>query len=99
MPRRPIEQHPLYIDLEQYVREREHALAKTIERSERYVEDKIRQTEYEKARAILNAVKSGLSVYGAAKSAGIKSSLAKSTLIAHCEKVVYEFEKREEVLD
>lgn len=93
MPRTPVERNPLFVELSERLARIESANNRTIEAAENAAKKARANLRYQQAVAILQTVESGLSVYAAAKSAGMKSSLGRKNLIADCEKTVSEFEQ------
>ena len=92
MPRKPITDHYLYGELSDYVSRVESEGRAFVDDLKIQIAEREAKMQYQKAKAIMHAVKSGLSVYGAAKAAGIKSSAKKLTVIADAEKVISEYE-------
>lgn len=93
MPRTPVERNPLFVELSERLARIESANNRTIEAAENAAKKARANLRYQKAVAILQTVESGLSVYAAAKAAGIKSSLGRTNLIADCDLVVMKFEQ------
>lgn len=91
MPRKPIEQDPRYVELRTYVEQVESSTLPKIADLKIQLRDAERKMRWQKSEAIMHAVKSGLSVYGAAKAAGIKSSAKRATLIADAQKAISEY--------
>lgn len=91
MPRRSVTEHPKYAELAAYVVQVESSAAESIEGLRNQIAQIERKMRYQKSEAILHAIKSGLSEYGAAKAAGITSSTQKATMIADCHKYIEEY--------
>jgi hypothetical protein len=91
MPRKPITEHPKYDELATYVGQVESAAAESIAELKKQIAQIERKTRWQKSEAILHAVKSGLSLYGAAKAAGIKSSTKRASMISDCHKYIAEY--------
>jgi hypothetical protein len=92
MPRKPITEHYLYSELEQYVSSVEVEGRAFVDDLKMQIVERESKMQYQKSKAIMHAIKSGLSVYGAAKAAGIKSSAKKLNVVADAEKVIAEYE-------
>jgi hypothetical protein len=92
MPRKPSTDHYLYGDLEQYIIYLESNASQAIAALKNELAELQAKTEYQKAKAIMQAVKSGLSIYATAKAAGIKSSTKRLNLVENAEKVIAEYE-------
>lgn len=99
MPRTPIEQHGLYVELAERLTLIESKNRRIIESAENAAKNARLKSEYEKSVAIMQTIKSGLSVYGAAKSAGIKSSLARKNLVTNCESIISEYENANGIVE
>jgi hypothetical protein len=91
MPRSPIEDDPRYIDLHRHVHDVEQTTAKEIDDLKNRLKMLEGKMSFEKSLAIIQAAKSGLSIYAIAKAVGIKSSTKKATLISDCQNVISEY--------
>jgi hypothetical protein len=85
MPRKPIQLDERYVELALYVVSVERDAADKIASLKNEIAQIERKMLWHKSEAIMHALKSGLSVYGVAKAAGIKSSTKRKNLIEYCQ--------------
>jgi hypothetical protein len=95
MPRKPVADNYLYAELADYVAHVEREGSELIESLKIQIAEREAKMRYQKSKAIMHALKSGLSVYGAAKAAGIKSSAKRLNLISDAESIISECESGE----
>ena len=94
MPRKPIEEDARFQELRTYVMQVEELGEKSIASFENEIAEKRLKMQYQKSKAIIQAIKSGLSIYAAAKAANVRSSLGRKTLVEDAHNFVNEYESR-----
>lgn len=94
VPRKPVEEDARFQELRTYVMQVDELGAKSIASFENEIAEKRLKMQYQKSKAIIQAINSGLSIYAAAKAANVKSSLARKNIVENAERIVSEYESR-----